>query len=229
MTNVDPMAAQKRAAARAALKYVPESGIVGLGSGSTAELFIEELAPLVRGGRKIVGVPSSLKSRSLAASLGIELLSDDGPWNIDVCFDGADEVDPSLDVIKGGGGALTREKVVIASAKTTVLLVDATKLSKSLGTIWKVPIEVTAFGHAAVASHLASLGTPHLRIRDGKPFITDQGGCIYDLETGPIRDTAALDAKLREIPGVVMTGLFLGMASRVIVAHADRVEELVRA
>ncbi|MBK8171112.1 MAG: ribose-5-phosphate isomerase RpiA [Sandaracinaceae bacterium] len=223
------MVEQKRAAARAALKYVPESGVVGLGSGSTAEIFIQELAPLIAAGRKLVGVPSSHKSRALAMSLGIPLLSDDGPWVIDVCFDGADEVDPALDVIKGGGGALTREKVVIAASKKTILLVDASKLSARLGEVWSVPIEVTAFGHASTAAHLRAYGEPVLRMRDQKPFVTDQSGLIYDVKTGPIGDTRALDARLLGIPGVVTTGLFVGMTERVIVAHPDRTEELVRA
>lgn len=225
---MDRMEQQKKAVAKAALKYVPESGVLGLGSGSTAELFIREVGALVAAGRKLVGVPSSAKSRALAESLGIPLLSDEGPWNIDVCFDGADEVDPKLDVIKGGGGALTREKIVIASARRTVLLVDASKLSTSLGTVWSVPVEVTSFGHASTAAHLSKHGTPTLRTREGKPFVTDQGGVIYDVKTGPIVDTALLERKIGSIPGVVMTGLFVGLAERVIVAHADRIEERVR-
>ena len=225
---MDRMEQQKKAVAKAALKYVPESGVLGLGSGSTAELFIREVGALVAAGRKLVGVPSSAKSRALAESLGIPLLSDEGPWNIDVCFDGADEVDPKLDVIKGGGGALTREKIVIASARRTVLLVDASKLSTSLSTVWSVPVEVTSFGHASTAAHLSKHGTPTLRTREGKPFVTDQGGVIYDVKTGPIVDTALLERKIGSIPGVVMTGLFVGLAERVIVAHADRIEERVR-
>lgn len=225
---MDPMEQQKRAVAKAALKYVPDAGVIGLGSGSTAELFIHEVGALVAGGRKLIGVPSSAKSRALAETLHIPLLSDDGPWDIAVCFDGADEVDTNLDVIKGGGGALTREKIVIASARRTVLLVDASKLSTTLGTTWSVPVEVTLFGHAATAKHLSQFGVPSPRKRDGKLFVTDQGGLIYDVKTGPIANVKTLEEKIAAIPGVVMTGLFVGLAERVIVAHPDRIEERVR-
>ncbi len=218
----------KRDAARAALALLPERGIIGLGSGSTAKLFIEALAELVRGGRELVGVPSSRESEVLARSLGIPLLADAGPWDIDVCFDGADEVDPQLDVIKGGGGMLTREKIVIAAAKRTVLLVDESKLVPALGTTWRVPVEVVGFGHAATAARLCAFGEPHLRLRGGAPFTTDQGCMIYDVDTGPIANAPQLERDLEHIPGVVTVGLFTGRADRVIVAAQSGVRTLVR-
>ncbi len=219
----------KRDAARAALALLPERGTIGLGSGSTAKLFIEALAELVRGGRDLVGVPSSRESETLARSLGIPLLADDGPWDIDVCFDGADEVDPQLDVIKGGGGMLTREKIVIAAARSTVLLVDESKLVRALGTTWRVPVEVVAFGHRATAARLSAFGEPRLRLtREGAPFKTDQNCVIYDVATGPIADAPALERDLEHVPGVVTVGLFTGRADRVIVAASSGVRTLVR-
>jgi ribose 5-phosphate isomerase A len=219
----------KRDAAHAALALLPERGTIGLGSGSTAKLFIEALGELVRAGRTLVGVPSSRESETLARSLGIPLLADDGPWAIDVCFDGADEVDPQLDVIKGGGGMLTREKIVIAAAKRTVLLVDESKLVPKLGTGWRVPVEVVGFGHGATAARLAAFGEPRLRrTRDGVVFTTDQGGVIYDVATGPIADAPRLERELEHIPGVVTVGLFTGRADCVIVAAASGVRTLMR-
>jgi len=219
----------KRDAAQAALALLPERGTIGLGSGSTAKLFIEALAELVRSGREFVGVPSSRESETLAHSLGIPLLGDEGPWDIDVCFDGADEVDPQLDVIKGGGGMLTREKIVIAAARSTVLLVDESKLVPKLGTSWRVPVEVVGFGHGATAARLAAFGEPRLRLaRDGKVFTTDQGGVIYDIATGPISDAQQLERELEHVPGVVTVGLFTGRADRVLVAARSGVRTLVR-
>lgn len=219
----------KREAAKAALALLPERGTIGLGSGSTAKLFIEALAELVRDGREFVGVPSSRDSETLARALGIPLLADGGPWDIDICFDGADEIDPQLDVIKGGGGMLTREKIVIAAAKTTVLLVDESKLVPALGTTWRVPVEVVLFGHAATAARLRAFGEPHLRLtRDGKPFMSDQGCLLYDVATGPIADAPGLERAIECVPGVVTAGLFTGRADRVIVATASGIRTLTR-
>lgn len=219
----------KRAAARAALAELPEEGIIGLGSGSTARHFIELLAEAIRAGRRYVGVPTSEASRRQARALGIPLLDDAGPWDIAVCVDGADEIDPRLDVIKGRGGAHAREKLVSASARTTVIVADGTKLSPRLGERAPVPVEVLAFGHAATSRHLADLGAPVLRtIGGGAPFRTDAGNLVYDLACGPIADAAALDAALHAIPGVVETGLFLGRVDLVLIAHASGVDRRTR-
>ena len=214
----------KLAAARAALAELPADGVIGLGTGSTAKLFIDAIGELVAQGRRFVGVPSSDASRAQAAGLGIPLLPDDGPWDIAVAVDGADEVSPSLDLIKGGGGALTREKIVNFSAKKNVIIVDESKLSPQLGTRWAVPIEVLRFAHAATARHLEQHGTPVLRAGT----LTDSHNVIYDLHGGPIADPGALDRALHAIPGVVETGLFIGRADVVLVARASGVQRLGR-
>jgi len=218
----------KRTAARAALAEVPdrEGTIVGLGSGSTSRLFVEELGARVREGLRVVGVPTSESTRALAASLSIPLLGDEGPWEIDVNVDGADEVSDSLDLIKGGGAAHTREKIVNYAAKRNVIIVDSSKLSARLGERWSVPIEVLPFAHATTRAHLSRLGTPVLRSRDGAVVRTDAGNLLYDLAAGPIEDPGALDRRLRAIPGVVETGLFVGRADVVLVADASGVRRL---
>jgi ribose 5-phosphate isomerase A len=216
----------KRDAARAALDELPEAGLVGLGSGSTSRLFVEVLAPLVRAGRKLVGVPTSEATRTLAASLGIPLLGDDGPWSLDVNVDGADEVSAALDLIKGGGGAHAREKIVNYAAARNVVIVDESKLSKRLGEKWPVPVEVPVFAHGTTRAHLEKLGKPTLRTKNGAAFRTDSGNLIYDLTTGPIEDPGELDRRLRAIPGVVATGLFVGRTDVVIVAGTGGVKHL---
>jgi ribose 5-phosphate isomerase A len=226
----------KRTAARAALAELPPHGVVGLGSGSTARIFVEELARVLseQPGRRIAGVPTSDSTRALAASLGIPLLDDVGPWEVDVNVDGADEVSATLDLIKGGGGAHAREKIVNYAARRNVVIVDASKLSARLGEKWPVPVEVLAFAHATTRAHLArltGLAAPALREKAGAPWRTDSGNLIYDVATGPIDDPAFLDRSLRAIPGVVETGLFVGRADVVLVADADgeRARRLTRA
>lgn len=217
----------KRAAARAAARRLPEKGIIGLGTGSTAKLFIEEVARLVAEGRDLSGVPTSVDSRKLAESLKIPLLSDEGPWDIDVCVDGADEVDGELALIKGGGAALLREKIVNQASRMNIIIVDETKLSKRLGEKWPVPVEVVKFGHGATATQLSRYGKPVLRTKAGAPVITDAGGYIYDLITGPIERPERLEASLHAIPGVVEVGLFLTRVSVLLVASASgAVQEL---
>jgi ribose 5-phosphate isomerase A len=218
----------KREAALAALAELPPDGVIGLGSGSTARLFIAALGELVAGGRRYTCVPTSEASRTQARELGIPLLPDDGPWDIAVTVDGADEVDDALDLIKGGGGAQTREKIVNYSSRRNIIIVDDSKLSRRLGEKWAVPIEVLPFAHLATRSHLAGLGAPALRVRNGATVHTDAGNLIYDLACGPIADTRALDAALHAIPGVVETGLFVGRADVVIVAGAGGIERRVR-
>ena len=215
----------KRKAAIAALEELPASGVIGIGTGSTAKLFIDALAKL---GRPYQCVPTSDASRKQAASLGLALLPDDGPWDIAVTVDGADEVDPQLNLIKGGGGAHTREKIVNHSSRRNVIVVDGSKLSPRLGEKWAVPIEVLPFAHLATASHLAHHGQPTLRLRDGAPWRTDSGNLIYDVACGPIADPRALDLALHAIPGVVETGLFIARADVVLVARETGIERLAR-
>ncbi|HLK37894.1 MAG TPA: ribose-5-phosphate isomerase RpiA [Polyangiaceae bacterium] len=218
----------KREAAIAALDEVTPGGTIGLGSGSTAALFVEELGKRVRAGLSVVGVPTSESTRELATRCGIPLLDDDGPWAIDVNVDGADEVSAGLDLIKGGGAAHTREKIVNYASRRNVIIVDASKTSHRLGERWPVPIEVLPFAHRTTEAHLARYGKPVLRRRDGAVVRTDAGNVIYDLATGPIDLPAEMDVRLRAIPGVVETGLFVGRADVVLVADGERVRRLVR-
>jgi ribose 5-phosphate isomerase A len=219
----------KRAAAIAALAELPEAGVLGLGTGSTARLFIEEVGALVRAGRRFRAVPTSEASRAQAQALGIEVLPEAGPWDIDVTVDGADEVDPRLDLIKGGGGAHLREKIVNYASRRNVIIVDESKLSPSLGVHWSVPVEVVVFAQGVTARHLGAFGTPVQRLREGAPFRTDSGNVIYDLACGPIADPRALDRSLRAVPGVVETGLFIERADVVIVAGSAGVRRLTPA
>jgi ribose 5-phosphate isomerase A len=216
----------KRLAARAALDLLPEEGIIGLGSGSTAQLFIDGVGELVKQGRKLRGVPTSEASRAQAVRLGIELLDDAGPWTIDVCVDGADEVSATLDLIKGGGGCHTREKIVNQASKKNIIVVDDSKLSQKLGEKWAIPVEVLPFGHLATAAALSALGRTAVRLKNGAPWMTDAGNFIYDVHAGVLADPRAVDGRIRGIPGVVDTGLFLGRANLVLVAGEKGVERL---
>jgi ribose 5-phosphate isomerase A len=218
----------KRRAARAALEFLPESGVIGLGTGSTTRFFIEGVGELVRSGRRFSGVPTSQQSRALATQCGIPLLDDAGPWSIDLCVDGADEVSDALDLIKGGGAAHTREKIVNYAAKLNVIIVDAAKLSRKLGEQRAIPVEVLVFAHLTTQRELLRFGKPELRLRDGAPLTTDSGNYIYDLAVTPLRDPRALDRDLRSVPGVVETGLFCGRADWVIVAEAQGIRQLSR-
>ena len=211
----------KRLVARAACDQLPERGVIGLGSGSTAKLFIEEVSRLVRAGRQLVGVPTSEGSKAQAMSLGIPLLPEEGPWDVAVTVDGADEVDERLCLIKGGGGALVREKIVNFASRRNVIIVDSTKLSRRLGEKWPVPVEVLRFGYLETHRRLEAIGRPALRERNGGPWVTDQGNFIYDVRVDPIEEPARLDAALRTIPGVVETGLFVDRADLVLVAGDD--------
>jgi ribose 5-phosphate isomerase A len=233
-STVRSMEDAKRAAAIAALNEIPARGhgrvlTIGLGTGSTARLFVEELGARVKAGLEMVGVPTSEATRAQAASLGIPLLGDEGPWEIDVTIDGADEVsEGALDLIKGGGAAHTREKVVNFASRRNVIIVDGSKMSPRLGVKWPVPIEVLPFANGTTRAHLARLGEPVLRLRDGKPVKTDAGNLIFDLMAGTIEDPGALDRALRDIPGVVETGLFVGRADVVLVAGTDGVKRLAK-
>jgi ribose 5-phosphate isomerase A len=230
---MDPREDAKRAAARAAIAELAGAKVVGLGTGSTAALFVDELGRHLcelGGGRPpspgapgaIVAVPTSEATRRQATNLGIELLGDEGPWDIDVNVDGADEVSASLDLIKGGGGAHAREKIVNYAARKNVIVVDDGKMSARLGERRAVPVEVLPFAHGTTRRHLARHGEPQLRVRDGGvPARTDAGNLLYDLRVEPIGDPAALDAALRAIPGVVETGLFVARADVVIVSDAS--------
>ena len=218
----------KRLAARAALELLPEGGVIGLGTGTTTRYFIEGIAELQRGGRAYVGVPTSESSRRFAQSLGMALLDDAGPWDIALCVDGADEVNAGLDLIKGAGGAHTREKIVSFASRVNVIVVDESKLSARLGDRRAVPVEVLAYAHWQTARQLSAYGVPVWRQSEGAPFRTDSGNYIYDVRTGPVLEPAALDVALKTIPGVVETGLFCGRADVVVVAGPAGIRTLRR-
>lgn len=217
----------KQMAARAACEELPAEGTLGLGTGSTAKLFVDEIGARVKAGARYRGVPTSEATRAQAEGLGIPLLGDAEPWDIAACVDGADEVDEHLNLIKGGGGAMTREKIVNFASRRRVTIVDERKLSRRLGEKWPVPVEVLRFGHASTIARLGQLGRPALRVAGGVPFVTDAGNLVVDVAVGPMDDPSAVDLALRSIPGVVETGLFIGRADLVIVAGTSGVRRLV--
>lgn len=218
----------KRRAALDALDLLPEFGIVGLGTGSTASFFIDGLAKLLRTKGNLLGVPTSEQSRIQARNLNIPLLDDSGPWEIDLCVDGADEVTENLDLIKGGGGSHLREKIVNHSSRKNVIIVDESKLSSRLGQRCSVPVEVVQFGHSATAQHLREFGVVRLREIQGTPWLTDSGNVLYDISVGTISNPAQLDAQLHHIPGVVETGLFVARADVLIIGGASGVRRVER-
>src|SRR5262245_54121605 len=201
-----------RAVVERALEFVPDGGVVGLGTGRAATAFIHALGERVTGGLRARGVATSRESEKLAKWLGIPLATLDEVESIDVDVDGADEVDGQCDLIKGYGGALVREKIVAAASRQVVILVGPEKLVRVLGSRGRLPVEVVPFGAAVCRRTLAGLGYPsEVRTSDGKPFVSDNGNAILDVRVPPIERPAELEQTLRAIPGVVGTGLFLGM------------------
>ena len=218
---------EKEAAARASLRFVKDGQVVGLGTGSTAAFFITLLGEQVKNGLRIRGIPSSDRSREQAASLGIPLTTLDECQQIDVTVDGADEVDPQLRLIKGGGGALLREKIVASATKQYVIIADATKRVPVLGR-FPLPVEVIKFAQALVTKRIEALGANVGLRRDaaGKPYLTDEDNYILDCRFGQIPDADGLARQLSDMPGVVEHGLFIGMASVVLVANGSEILEL---
>ena len=213
-----------------ALERVPRDGVVGLGTGSTAERFIRALGARVRDGLNVRGVPTSRRTEALAIELGIPLVSLDDVEAVDVTVDGADEVDPRLNLIKGFGGALVREKIVAAASRHVLILARREKLVPRLGARGRLPVEVVPFGAAFAARVLGASGLAAvLRTADGAPVRTDNGNAILDLSVQAIEDPEALEEAIRAVPGVVGTGLFLGMAHEVLVEGDGAVESLRRA
>jgi ribose 5-phosphate isomerase A len=232
----DPVAAWKRAAARASAAEVPDGAIIGLGSGTTAELMLEELAARIRQGLRVTGVPSSQRTQARAATLGIPLLDLDDVPALDLSIDGADEVTlPGLELVKGRGGALLREKLVAAASKWRIIIVDSGKLVEALGARHPLPVEVIPFGWAHTARRLAALGLRPARRLAGaagagaQPYVTDGGNFVLDCETGPIGDPAVLAQAIKAQVGVVEHGLFVGMTDRVIAAGPQGVRVFDRA
>ena len=223
----------KQRAAEAALKFVRSGMIVGLGTGSTADEFLKALAAAIKAGtlRNIRGVPTSRQSELRARELGIPLETLAHCPHPDVTIDGADEVAPNLDLIKGLGGALLREKIVAQNSRRLVIIADESKCVTRLGTHSMLPVEVVQFAHAVQETFLASAGaTPMLRkTADGAPFVTDNGNYIYDCRfVNGIDQPHELEATLRARAGIVETGFFLGIASVALIANDKSVEERQR-
>ena len=227
-----PEQSLKQQAADQVLAYIESGTIVGLGHGSTAILAVRGLAARLARGELtgIQGIPCSRTIEAEARRLGIPLTTLEDHPVIDLTFDGADEVDPDLNLIKGGGGALLREKIVAQASLREIIIVDESKLSPALGTHWAVPVEVVPFGWRTQAAYLESLGAQvHLRTRDdGTPARTDQGNLILDSHFGPIHNPVSLGARLDARTGIVAHGLFLGLATDVIVAGARGIRHLRR-
>lgn len=221
--------ALKKLAAEAALHYVKDGFVVGLGTGSTVRHLLAALEQRVRAGLKITGVPTSEETADLARKAGIPLLSDDDLWPIDVAIDGADQVDPQLNLIKGGGGALLREKIVAAHARQVIIMVDESKRVPVLGKTFALPIEVLPFGWSNTAQAIEQLGGKAVRReRNGHAFRTASGHFIVDLHMPRIEDPAELEARLNRIPGVIECGLFIGRTDVLIVGTSSGVEVQTR-
>jgi ribose 5-phosphate isomerase A len=220
---------EKEAAARASLQFIKDGQVVGLGTGSTAAYFIKLLAEKVKSGLRIRGIPTSVRSLELAQSLGIPLTTLDECQEIAVTVDGADEVDPQLRLIKGGGGAMLREKIVASATKQLVIVADVSKRVPMLGK-FPLPVEVIRFAQALVAKRIRALGAD-VRLRtgdDGKAYVTDENNHILDCRFGLIPDADGLARTLSDMPGVVEHGLFIGMASVALFARGSEIVELRR-
>ncbi len=220
----------KKMAALDAVKHVKDGFVVGLGSGTTVAYVIQELGKKIREERaSLCGVPTSYQAFLLAVQNNIPVTTLDEHPQLDITIDGADQVDEKLDMIKGMGGALTREKVVASASKMNVIVIDETKLTKKLGVNQPVPVEVLPFALSTVMSKLQKLDSkPVLREAKKKlgPVVTDNGNFILDVDFGLISKPKELNQKLKAIPGIVETGLFVGMADVVYAGGKDSVQKL---
>jgi ribose 5-phosphate isomerase A len=226
--------ALKRAAAAAALGHVRPGMRLGIGTGSTAEAFIRLLAARVAEGFAVTGVTTSTRSEELCRQTGVPTTTLDDMPQLDLTVDGADEIGPDLALIKGGGAALLREKIVAGASAKMIVIADASKLVKTLGA-FPLPVEINRFGAAATVAAIERataaiglMGGLAIRENGGRRVVTDEGHFLVDASFGRIPDPASLSRALLDIPGVVQHGLFLGMASLAIVAGADGVRELRR-
>lgn len=217
-------------AAERALEFVKAGDRVGLGTGHAAAAFVDALAARVRDGLHIEAVATSEATAARARALGIQLTTLDAVEQLDVTVDGADEVDPQLDLIKGYGGALVRERVVATASRRVVILVGTEKLVRTLGARGTLPVEVVRFALPAVLRGLAAMGFPSTVHRtDDGPFVTDNGNYLLHARVTEMREPAAVLARLRAVPGVVDAGLFLGLAEWVLVQDGEQVRTLQRA
>jgi ribose 5-phosphate isomerase A len=216
----------KKAAALKAVDFVRDGMVVGLGTGSTAKHMVIALGAKVRAGMTLRAVPTSQETAALARQSGIPLIDSENRWEIDVAIDGADQVDPGFNLIKGGGGALLKEKIVAASARQFIVLVDHTKQVPVLGGSFPLPIEIVPFGWGSTAREIERLTKSPvvLRERNGAPFKTEAGNLIVDVHLARIEQPADLEIALNQIPGIVETGLFVGRTDILIVGNATGTE-----
>ncbi|EDY36231.1 ribose 5-phosphate isomerase A [Aciduliprofundum boonei T469] len=214
----------KRKAGERAVEYIKDGMVVGLGTGSTVKYTILKLGELVKDGLDIIGIPTSIATEKLAKEMGIKLGSINDYQVIDLTIDGADEVDRNLNLIKGGGGALLREKMIAHASKYEIIVVDESKVKSVLGD-FPLPIEIVKFGYKRTMNVLSTLGCkPLLRVKNGEAYITDNGNYIVDCKFERIDEPAKLERRIDEIPGVVEVGLFVGLTNKVIVGKKDKIE-----
>ncbi len=220
----------KRAAASRAVEEVEDGMVVGLGSGSTAAFAVEALAARIATGLRVTGIPTSEKIAALARRLGIPLTNFAEHRRIDVAIDGADQVArDTLDIIKGRGGSLLREKIVASACERLIIVIDETKLVDRLGGNVPLPVEIVSFGWRTTLDRLAAIGcAPQMRLAGDRPFTTDGGNYIADCAIAEIPDPAALEARLSAVVGVIENGLFLGMASKIVVGRPAGVDVIER-
>lgn len=223
---VDP----KEAAAMEAVKYVEDGMVVGLGSGSTASIAIKLIGEKARAeGIEVIGIPTSAASDLLGRAVGIKIGDLDDHRLVDMTIDGADEVDADLNLVKGLGGALVREKMVAASTRVEMIVVDESKLVEHLGQNAPVPVEIVSFSYNSTMRRLAALGCePVIRVANRKPFVTDNGNLIADCRFDTIDDPESMESRLNLVPGVVDNGLFIGLADKVIVGSENGVRIIER-
>ena len=219
------MSSNKQRAAAAAAELITDGMVLGLGTGTTASYLVQILGERVRQGLRIQGIPTSEATRQLAVAEGVPLTTLEEQTVLDLCLDGADEVDPELNLIKGGGGALLREKIVASAARQRIIMVDVSKCVDSLGA-FPLAVEVISFGWEVTRRQLEQFGgVPTLRQREGKPFVTDQGHYIIDCALSQIEDAPRLNHQLNQLPGVVENGLFVDMTDRLIIGSPDGIAE----
>lgn len=217
------MISEKQLAAEAAVEYVKDGMIVGLGTGSTTEFAVKKLGERVRDGLSIRGIPTSDVTKKQAEEEGIPLIDFSETMYIDLTIDGADEIDADLNMIKGGGAALLREKIVASASREEIIIVSSEKFVHQLGS-FPLPVEVIPFGWQVIFNKLETLGgSPDLRLKQGQPLRTDQGNYIIDCRFSQIIDAVQLEQRLNMIPGVVENGLFTGLCSRMIMADSDKI------
>jgi ribose 5-phosphate isomerase A len=230
--SADPRAVLKGEAAEFAVQFVKSGMVVGLGTGSTAIFATRKVGELLNGGilRNITGFATSKATQDEAEKLGIPMMDSSLPRKIDLTIDGADEVDPQFNLIKGGGGALFREKIVAQASGREIIVVDDSKLSDRLGTRFALPVEVSPFGWQSQMRFLESLGCRATirKSKDGSQYVTDSGNMIMDCNFGPIADVNELARKLSDRAGIIEHGLFIGIANDLIVAGANGVKHLKR-